>query len=149
MLHECYVRLDQSRLNLVVAQARSRIERPDVFQRLLYGFDGAGNCLGYFLVLLILQRAKMLVHNRNRIREHLGRRFPVAVLTYRKLVLVVMQLTEQALAQTSASHSGRIHLAHQFERFMQIAKAEVGTVNWFRNRIRFGHLCNRDLRSSV
>src|SRR2546421_12233251 len=98
MLHECYVRLDQSRLNLVVAQARSRIERPDVFERLLYGFDGTGNCLGYFLVLLILQSPKMLVNNRNRVREHLGRCFPIAVLTYGELVLVVMQLTEQALA---------------------------------------------------
>src|SRR5437867_10291145 len=98
MFHESYVRLDQSRLNLVVAQAGPGIERPDVLERLLYCFDRTGDCLSYFLVLLILQGTKMLVHNRNRVREHLGSGFPVAVLADRKLLLVITQLTKQALA---------------------------------------------------
>src|SRR5204862_330249 len=81
------------------------IERPYVLQRLLYGFDWAAERLSYFLVLLVLQSTQMLVYDRNRIRENLGSGFPIAILTHFELLLVITQLTEQALTQATASHS--------------------------------------------
>src|ERR1700682_3318384 len=55
VLHESYVRLDQSRLDLVVAQPGSWIECSDVLERLVDRFDGTGERLSYFFVLLVLQ----------------------------------------------------------------------------------------------
>src|ERR1700686_2612630 len=44
----------EAKLDFVVAQAGTRVERADVVQRCLNGFDGTPTRLGYFFVLLIL-----------------------------------------------------------------------------------------------
>jgi hypothetical protein len=65
VLDECDVRLDQPRLNYVVAKSRAWIECADKFQSLLNGFDGTSNGFGNFLMLLVLQSAQVLVHDRD------------------------------------------------------------------------------------
>src|SRR5436305_6417638 len=72
VLHECDVRLDQPWLDYVVAKSGAGIERADVFQRLLTGFDRAPNSFADFLVLLVLQAAQVLVHYRDCVLQNLG-----------------------------------------------------------------------------
>ena len=72
------------------------------------------------------QGAQVLIHDRNRIGEHLPGGFAVTVLVRHQLLLVVAQLIEQTTTQIAASNSGRVHLADQIKRFVQIFAAEAG-----------------------
>ena len=60
----------------------------------------------------------MLVDDGDGIRKNLRR--AVAVLVLRELHLMITKLVEQALAQVAAGHAGRIELADDFQRFVQI-----------------------------
>src|ERR1700716_99609 len=126
MLHKSNVGLDQPRLALVVTQTGAGIECPDVFQSFLNGFRGTADRARNFLVLLVLQGAQMLIYDRDRIGKHLRSGFTVAVLVGGQLLLVVAPLIEQTIAQVAAGDSGRIHLAHQVESFMEIFQVEAG-----------------------
>ena len=120
MLDERHIGLDQARLALVVTQAGAGIERPNVVQGLLHRFREAPDGARDFFVLLVLQSAQMLVHDGNRVGQHLRGGLSVSILVRGQLRLVVAQLIEQTIAQVAAGDSRRIHLAHQIERFMQI-----------------------------
>src|SRR5215469_6825705 len=96
MLDECNVRLDQTSLDLVVTQARARIERPNVIEGSLYSLNRTANRLGDFFVLLTLKAAQVAVHDSNRILQNLYR--AISILLLGKVNLVVAQLGKQTLA---------------------------------------------------
>ncbi len=126
VLHESDIGLDQPRLRLVVAQAGTRIEGADVVERLLHRFDRTPNRLGDFLdIACSAPRADAGRQSRLH-RQNLRSGFSVAVPLQLKLLLMVAQLVEQALAQIAAGDAGGIQLAHDFDRFVQIGETEAG-----------------------
>ena len=50
----------------------------------------------------------------------------IAVFLQLELLLVIAQLIEQALAKIAACHAGRVQLADDFERLVQIGEIEAG-----------------------
>ena len=85
-------------------------------------------------MLLVLQRAQMLVDDGDGVGEKLRRAVPavlqvVPVLVQGQLLLVVAQLVEQAIAQIAAGDPGRIQLADDFEGFVQIGERELRLVD--------------------
>ena len=64
----------------------------------------------------------MLVHDGNRVGQNLRGGLAVSILVRGQLRLVIAQLIEQAIAQVAAGDSRRIHLAHQFQGFVQIVQ---------------------------
>src|SRR5437762_11326301 len=104
MFNESNIRLDQSGLNFVVLLPGPWVQGTNVFKRGLDRFDRPRNGSRDFLVLLILQGAKVLVHNRNRIGKHL--RGTVSV--FAELRLVITELVKQTLAKIAAGDARRI-----------------------------------------
>jgi len=65
MLDESHIGLDEPGLDLVVAQARTGIERLDEFERNGHRLRPTGHGLGDFLVLAELHAAQMLIDDHN------------------------------------------------------------------------------------
>src|SRR5213079_3396257 len=95
MLNECDVGLNQSRLNFVVLLSGPWVQSANVIQCGLDCFDRPRNGSRDFLMLLILQGAKVLVHDCDRIGKHLSS----SVSVFSELSLMITELVEQALAQ--------------------------------------------------
>src|SRR6266496_1257485 len=129
MLNECDVRLNQSGLDLVVLLTGTRIEGAYVLECALDCFDGPGNGARDFLMLFVLQGAKVLVHNCNRVGKHLGG--PVSVLA--ELRLMITELVKQALAQIAAGDARRVELPHNFDGFMELLMIEANRERRFRS----------------
>ena len=81
VLDEGNVGLDEACLDLVVAQTGAGIERANVVQRRLHGFDRTPDGLGDLFVLLVLQAAQMLIDDGHGILQNLLRAVAVLVLT--------------------------------------------------------------------
>jgi len=77
VLDECYVGLNEARRGRVVAQAGTRVESSDEFERLLHGLDGTADGLGHYLLLLELQGTQVLVDHRQRVGKDLRRAMAV------------------------------------------------------------------------
>ena len=72
MLHEGDVRLDQSSLNFVIAKTRTGVERANVLESLLHGFDRTANRFGNFFMLFVLNAAKVVVDDSHGILQNLS-----------------------------------------------------------------------------
>ena len=116
------VGLDQAGLALVVLQAGTGIESANVVEGMLNRFVRSSDGLGNFFVLLVLHGAQMLIDDGDGILQNLGGAVTafLSVLRERELLLVILQLTQQAFAEIATSYAGRIELTNHFEGFMQI-----------------------------
>jgi len=69
----------------------------------------------------------------------------VSVLVQRELLLVIVQLAQQAFAEIAATYARRIELANHLEGFLQIGKRKTGGVD----RVRRGRRLSRSTGSSA
>src|SRR5437660_2958726 len=129
MFNESNIRLNQSRLNFVVLLSGTRVQSANVIQCGLDCFDGPRNGSRDFLMLLILQGAKMLVHNRDCIGKHLHS----TVSIFAELSLMITELVEQALAQIATCDARRIQLPDDLDGFMELLTTEAHAECRFRS----------------
>src|SRR5258708_5886583 len=129
MLNECNVRLNQSRLDFVVLLSGPWVQSANVIQCGLDCFDGPRNGSRDFLVLLILQGAKVLVNNRDCICQHLCGAVSILV----ELYLVIAELVKQTLAKIAARNAGRIELPDDLNRFVKLFAIEADGEPRFRS----------------
>src|SRR5258708_26631317 len=87
--------------------------------------DGTANRARDFLVLLILQRAQVLVNNSDRVGYDLSSAIPILP----ELSLVITQLVKQAFAEVPATHTRRIKLAHDFDGLVKVVAIKTGLKN--------------------
>ena len=88
----------------------------------------------------------MLIDNGDSILKNLSRSVavflsvfvavPVSVFVERKLLLVIAELVEQALAQIAATYARRVELADRVQSFLQIGGGEFGCPGRGRWRLR-------------
>ncbi len=81
MFDESDIGLNQPRRNLVVAQARARIQRADILEPRLHRFDWTPDGTRNFLELLQGNRFQMLIDDGNRVSHNLlGQSTTISVL---------------------------------------------------------------------
>ena len=124
MFHKRDIRLDQLRLDLVVAQPGLGIESTNELMGLHNGLNGPANRFGDFLVLLVLQEVDLPFHDFVRIFDDLivfriFRAFQVAGLDQ------ILELGQKALAQVAGSNANGIKMLHQTRRGTQVFAAEL------------------------
>src|SRR5438552_4976821 len=129
MLNECDVGLNQSRLNFVVLLSGPRVERAYVLERALDSFNRPSNGARDLLILLVLQGAKVLVHNRDRICQHLYGAVSILV----ELRLVIAKLVKQTLAKIATRDARRIQLPDDLNRFVKLFAIEAHAECRFRS----------------
>ena len=117
-------------------QAGARVKSADVVDGLLYGIDGTADGPGDVFVLFALQSAQVLVDDGDGIVQDLRGAVTVfvSVLVKSKLLLVMVQLSEQAFAKSATADTGRIELADDFECFLEIGGGEVRFLDGTRRR---------------
>src|SRR5690242_20850059 len=95
----------------------------------------------------------MLIHYRDGISQNLSRSCVIAVgisvailrsivLARFQLLLMKLELCQQAFAEIAAADSRRIQLTYNFKRFVEFFQSEVGLVNFLQD-----WRCVRGLRS--
>ncbi len=122
---EIYVRLDQTRLRLVVSQTRTRIELFDYVHSALHKFNGAIQRPGNFFQLVCLQQTRqrsfrIFFFRFARRQRPLRQTFGNNLMGESVLRIERAKLRQQAFAQVARRHAQRIEFLYDREAFLDV-----------------------------
>ena len=122
VLDESDIWFDEAGLALVVLQAGAGIESANVIEGVLNGFIRPSDGLGNFFVLFVLNGSQVLIDDSDGVLQNLRSAIAafVSIFVERELLLVILQLTQQAFTEVATSYAGRIELTNHLQGFMQI-----------------------------